>query len=68
MTQQSHWDNFNWPNIISEAKERLREAREHPTKLTPEKDTLEYWCAWAAHQNAVESVTAGETGQGSKEG
>lgn len=55
----NHWDFFNFPNIMQEAKERLREAREHPTKLTPEKDTLEYWIAWAAHNNAASAFDAG---------
>jgi hypothetical protein len=51
--QIDHWQYFNWPNILSEAKARLEEARQHPTKLTPEKDTLDYWCAWVAHANAA---------------
>lgn len=52
-----HWRFFNYANILSEGKARLAEARSHPTKLTPEKDTLEYWCAWAAHANAASCLT-----------
>lgn len=53
MTEPTDWPYFNYANILSEAKARLVEAREHPTKLTPQTDTLEYWCAWAAHANAA---------------
>jgi hypothetical protein len=53
MTETDHWQYFNYAEILREAKARLAEARAHPTKLTPEKDTLEYWCAWAAHANAA---------------
>ena len=47
------WEYFNYPNLLREAKLRLAEARADPEKLTPEKDTIEYWCAWTAHANAV---------------
>lgn len=46
------WTYFNYPIILREAKARLAEARLHKQN-TGEKDTLEYWCAWAAHANAA---------------
>jgi hypothetical protein len=39
-----HWDFFNWPEILREAKLRH--------DLDP-KVPLEYWTAWCAHANAA---------------
>lgn len=49
------WKYFNYENILSEAKARLVEARSHPTKWRADnrENMIEYWCAWAAHANAV---------------
>lgn len=47
-----HWQYFNWPNIISEAKMRHEQARNSTAAATtPEMRTLEYWTAWCAHAN-----------------
>lgn len=48
-----HWEFFNWPNILSEAKQRLRQVRESSSKHPMEMYTLEYWTAWCAHANAA---------------
>lgn len=46
------WAFFNYPVILQEAKARLAEARRHGQNVGA-KDTLEFWCAWAAHANAA---------------
>jgi hypothetical protein len=33
--RMDHWQYFNWPNILSEAKARLEEARKHTSDLPP---------------------------------
>lgn len=50
-----HFDYFNYEMILLEAKERLKEARSHPTKWSADnkENTLEYWCAWCAHMNTA---------------
>lgn len=47
------WSYFDYANIRQEVRARLAQARKNPAKLTPETDTLEYWCAWVAHANAA---------------
>lgn len=52
----THWDYFNWPEILREAKMRHANAMNSSAKsITSEMLTLEYWTAWCAHANA-ESV------------
>lgn len=53
-----HWQFFNYANVLSEAKQRLAEARRHGFDLGSEKDTLEYWCGWCAHANAAAVLLA----------
>ncbi len=43
---------LNFANVLQEASARLAQARLSPDRLTKETNTLEYWCAWAAHENA----------------
>jgi hypothetical protein len=52
-----HWEYFNWPEILSEARARLAQARAHDQN-SAERDTLEYWCAWCAHANAAACINA----------
>lgn len=52
----NHWEYFNYANIKSEAIARLKEARLHHDNAE-EKDTIEYWIAWAAHANAMAVAT-----------
>lgn len=48
----SHWQYFNWPEIVREAKLRLAQAqRSDAAAVTPEMRTIEYWTAWCAHAN-----------------
>jgi hypothetical protein len=63
-SNMDHWQYFNWPNIISEAKMRHAQAVESTAAaITPEMRTLEYWTAHVAHANlaacVVEQITTG---------
>lgn len=53
--QRDHWDFFNWPEILREAK--LRTAED------PREQPLEYWTAWCAHANLASCADSafGET-------
>lgn len=59
MTEQrgDHWQFFNWPEILREAKLRLDQQREVNRARGEvedlEKGRLEYWTAWCAHANAA---------------
>lgn len=47
-----HWQYFNYDNVLSEAQQRLRQARDLGQN-DGDKDTLQYWTAWVAHANAA---------------
>ncbi len=49
---EEHWEYFNFSNIVIEATVRLKQAREH-CQNNDERDTLEYWIAWASHADAI---------------
>jgi len=54
-----HWQFFNWPEILREARMRHEQAvTSTASAVTPEMRTLEYWTAWCAHANVASCLSA----------
>lgn len=56
-----HWQYFNFPEIMREARLRLAEAKaSSAAAITADMRTLEYWVAWCAHANAAACLSDGQ--------